>query len=61
MRGKEAARHSGNCGRAKSGRLTSSIVSNHEACCIVAGCAGFTILMLAIPTLMAAAKSWGWW
>lgn len=61
MRGKEAARHSGNCGRAKSVGLTDSIVSNAELMRIVGGSALFVALMLAVPTVMAVLKQWGCW
>ena len=57
----KAARNSCNYSTPKDGRLTSSIVSNHEAFALVASSTAFVLVMLAIPTAMALMKCWGWW
>lgn len=61
MRKTKAARDCCSSPRAKSVGLTDSIVSNEQAFRLVAGTVGFTALMLAIPTIMALMKCWGWW
>ena len=64
MTAKKAARHRCHSERAKNqrpGALTSSIVSNHEAFVLVASSTVFALVMVAIPTVMALMKQWGWW
>ena len=61
---RKAARSSCNCSRARSqrpGALTDSIVSNRELFRLVGASIAFTLSMLAVPTLMAVLKQWGWW
>ena len=62
MASKRTARHmAASTGRAQSGRLTSSIISNCELFALVTTTAAFMFAMLAIPTAMAILKQWGWW
>ena len=61
MNNKKAARNSCNYSTPKDGRLTSSIVSNHEVFALVASSTAFVLVMLAIPTAMALMKCWGVW
>lgn len=59
---KEAARRSGNYGRANIGsRRTRSILADRATFNLVAGTLLFTFAMLLVPTFMAATKQMGWW
>lgn len=40
---------------------TASIVANRETFCLVTWTAAFALLLLAVPTVMAVAKQFGWW
>ena len=48
-------------GRVKGSQTTRSIVSNRETFCLVTWSLLFTIALLAVPTVMAATKQFGWW
>ena len=62
MGSKEAARGSGNYARAKSSVAeTRSIVSNAALFRTAALSTLFVMVCLAVPTVMAVLKQWGWW
>jgi len=60
-RSKEAARRSCHHARANGSRRTKSIVADAATFRVAASTVAFTMVMLAIPTLMALLKCWGVW
>lgn len=61
MGSKEAARQLRQQRTRQGSHRTASIVANNETYCLVVGTAFITLLMLAVPTVMALTKQFGWW
>lgn len=61
MKAKEAARGSGNYARAKGFGQARSIVANKDVFRLTAWSLAFLAVCLAVPTVMAVLKQWGWW
>ena len=61
MSEEKASARSGNWGRSKGSSRTDSIVADMATFRLAASTVAFTIALLAVPTVMAVLKQWGWW
>lgn len=61
MQEKKADARSGNCERPKSFGQARSIVANKDVFRLTAWSLAFLAACLAVPTVMAVLKQWGWW
>ena len=61
MEARKADARSGNCERQGFPNRTGSIVADMATFRLAASTVAFTIALLAVPTVMAVLKQWGWW